>query len=70
MRCTFIRKISGRSEVVNGVKREEMDIFRHFEFINILHEMWHTYRIEGALSNGTKIIQTGCYFQGQTQGQT
>ncbi len=50
-----------------GVKSEKIDIFRHFEFVNFsekfekqrfswvsfLHEIWHAYKIEGALSHMT-----------------
>ncbi len=41
---------------------------QHFSW-DFLHEIRHICRIEGALSNDSKIIQTEYCFQGHTQGQ-
>ncbi len=65
-----------------SLKGWKINIFSHFEFINtsknfekqhfgrfFFYEICHTYRIEGALWNDAKIIQTEYCFQGHTQGQ-
>ncbi len=33
-----------------------------------MHEIWHTYNVEGALSNDANIVQTKYCFQGHIKG--